>query len=68
MGLNLRLESLLKAAGSDKRREEIREAAVRLVDPIGMGKDYQVMGITNKLPRSEGPRNTVVWPFFDEKS
>ena len=36
----------------------------RLVDSVGMGKEYQVMGITNKLPGSE---DKVVWPFFDGK-
>ncbi|KAF8802501.1 DUF185-domain-containing protein [Phlegmacium glaucopus] len=67
MGLELRLQSLLKAAETDKRRKEIREAAARLIDPLGMGKEYQVMGITNKLPKSEESVDTVVWPFFDEK-
>jgi len=67
MGLELRLQSLLEATRTDKRREEIHEAAARLVDPIGMGKEYQVMGIANMLPRSEEAKDTVVWPFFDEK-
>lgn len=66
MGLELRLKSLLKAAETDERRKEIREAAARLVDPIGMGKEYQVMGIMNK-PKSKESENMVVWPFFDEK-
>ena len=65
MGLELRLQSLLKAAGTDRRQKEIRDAAGRLVDSIGMGKEYQVMGITNKLPGSE---DKVVWPFFDGKT
>ena len=59
MGLELRLQSLLKAAGSEKQQKEIRTAAARLVDPIGMGKEYQVMGITNKESKE-----TVVWPFL----
>lgn len=67
MGVELRLLYLLKAAETDKRRKEIREAAMRLVDPIGMGKEYQVMGIANKTPKSEESKDTVVWPFFDEK-
>jgi len=64
MGLELRLQSLLKAAGSEKQQKEIRKAAARLVDPIGMGKAYQVMGITNKHPKSEESKETVVWPFL----
>lgn len=66
MGLELRLQSLLKAAETT-RREEIHEAAARLIDPIGMGKEYQVMGIANKIPSSEESKDSVVWPFFDEK-
>jgi len=63
LGLPLRLQGLLKAAKTDERREEIRSAAVRLVDPMGMGKEYQVMGITNKL--SKRSESACVWPFPD---
>lgn len=64
MGLELRLQSLLKAAGSENRRKEIRNAAARLVDPISMGREYQVMGITNRLPKSEKSKDRVIWPFI----
>jgi len=63
LGLPLRLQGLLKAANTDARREEIRSAAERLVDPMGMGKEYQVMGITNKP--SEGMESASAWPFPD---
>ncbi|KAF8150719.1 DUF185-domain-containing protein [Crassisporium funariophilum] len=63
MGLQLRLQSLLKNAATDTRRDEIRDAAARLVDPMGMGKEYQVMGITNHLPAG-----SQVWPFVEQKS
>jgi NADH dehydrogenase [ubiquinone] 1 alpha subcomplex assembly factor 7 len=63
LGLPLRLQGLLKAAKTDERREEIRSAAVRLVDPMGMGKEYQVMGITNQV--SGGSESASVWPFPD---
>ena len=63
MGLGLRLQPLVKYAASDNQRKEIHEAAARLVDPIGMGNEYQLMGITNKLPKSEESKDTVVWPF-----
>jgi NADH dehydrogenase [ubiquinone] 1 alpha subcomplex assembly factor 7 len=64
MGLELRLQSLLKSAGSENQRKEIREAAARLVDPIGMGNEYQVMGISNELPKPEESKDTVIWPFI----
>ena len=63
LGLPLRLQGLLKAAKTDQRREEIRSAAARLVDPTGMGKEYQVMGITNKP--SEKMKSAFAWPFPD---
>ena len=57
----MRLQSLMKAAGSEKRRNEIYEAVMRLSNPFGMGKEYKVMGITSK---SEESKDTMVWPFF----
>lgn len=66
LGLPLRLQGLLRAAKTDKRREEIRSAAKRLVDPVGMGKEYQVMGITNRP--SERMKSASVWPFPDPAS
>ena len=66
MGLSVRLQSLMKAAGSEKRRNEIYEAGMRLTSPSGMGEEYKVMGITN------GSKDKMVWPFskfdgYDEK-
>ena len=58
LGLQLRLQGLLKVAKTDERRQEISSAAARLVDPTGMGKEYQVMGITGK-PSGE----LKSWPF-----
>ena len=62
----MRLQSLMKAAGSEKRRNEIYEAVMRLSSPSGMGEEYKVMGITNKA------KDTMVWTFsksyeYDEK-
>ena len=65
LGLPVRLQGLLKLAKTDERREEIRSAAVRLVDPTGMGK-YQVMGITNKP--SEKMKSASAWPFPEPDS
>lgn len=57
MGLSVRLKALMEAAGTEKRRNEIYEAGMRLSSPSGMGEEYKIMGITNK------PKNTMVWPF-----
>lgn len=63
MGLSVRLRSLMKGAGSEKRRNEIYEAGMRLTSPSGMGEEYKVVGITNSS------KDTMVWPFSksDEK-
>ena len=58
----MRLQSLMEAAGSDKRRSEIYEAVMRLSSPLGMGEEYKVMGITNKPEESKDKK---VWPFFN---
>ena len=63
LGLPLRLQGLLKAAKTDERRQEICSAAARLVDPAGMGKEYQVMGITNKPSEK-----LESWPFPEPDS
>ena len=61
MGLSVRLQSLMKAAESEKRRKGIFEAVMRLTSPFGMGEEYKVLGITSK---SEGSKDMIVWPFF----
>ncbi|KAK4703114.1 NADH dehydrogenase [ubiquinone] 1 alpha subcomplex assembly factor 7, partial [Phenoliferia sp. Uapishka_3] len=50
LGLQPRLEGLLRKA-KDDRRGEIESAAKRLVDKAGMGSEYKVMAIT---PKKEG--------------
>jgi len=63
LGLPYLLEGLLKVAKTDERRQEIRSAAASLVDPTGMGKEYQVMGIT-----FEEMKSASTWPFPDPDS
>jgi len=63
MGLQLRLAGLLKAAKTEERKQQLGDAVKRLVDPSGMGKEYQVFGITSKV--AEG---TEAWPFVSEDS
>lgn len=47
LGFDPRLRGLLKNAADD-RKVEIESAAQRLVDTLGMGKQYKVMAITPK--------------------
>lgn len=75
MGLQIRVQGLVKAAESDERKKVIADAANRLVDRSGMGKEYQVLGITSHpdVPRdaaqtsseSSSIGNVTVWPFVE---
>lgn len=58
MGLQLRVKGLIDAAKSEERKKVIQDAANRLVDRTGMGKEYQFMGITSRLGEKE-----EVYPF-----
>lgn len=61
MGIQLRTASLIRAAMTTERRNVIEEGVNRLVDPLGMGGQYAVLGITSN--KEIGPRG--VWPFVD---
>ncbi|KAF8623719.1 hypothetical protein AX17_007416 [Amanita inopinata Kibby_2008] len=63
MGLPLRVAALMRSAPSDERRKTIRDAADRLVDHAGMGSQYQVLGITSRIPLG---KEQVVWPFVND--
>lgn len=67
MGLRLRVDALVRNSKTDERRPAIWDAAKRLVDPTGMGKEYQVMGITNFGSDSEALAFGEVWPFVEVK-
>ena len=62
MGLEVRVEGLVRGA-LEERRKDIESAAMRLVDPVGMGKEYLVMGINNG---DDGDRGGT-WPFVEVK-
>lgn len=47
----------LLASAEGERKEDIRKGATRLIDTLGMGSQYQVMGIE---PSGEGE----VYPFL----
>lgn len=63
MGIQLRTASLIRAATTPERRKVIEEGVNRLVDPLGMGGQYAVLGITSN--KKVGPRDQGVWPFVD---
>jgi SAM-dependent MidA family methyltransferase len=46
LGLEQRVEALTKSATDDNRKKEMESAAKRLVDPLGMGAQYKVLGIS----------------------
>jgi NADH dehydrogenase [ubiquinone] 1 alpha subcomplex assembly factor 7 len=64
MGLWLRVNALVRNAQSGEREKAILEAAQRLVDPIGMGKEYKVMGI---VAGDETTAFSDIWPFVEVK-
>ncbi|KAF8071758.1 S-adenosyl-L-methionine-dependent methyltransferase [Lyophyllum atratum] len=47
MGIEVRVAELVRKAQNEERRDAILNAANRLVDPAGMGKEYKVMGFTS---------------------
>ncbi len=57
MGLEARVNMLIRSAKTEERAEDIKKAAQRLIDEAGMGKEYKVLGISSS--RSEHR----VWPF-----
>ena len=56
LGLEPRMAKLL-ASAEGERKEDIRKGATRLIDTLGMGSQYQIMGIE---PDSDGE----VYPFL----
>ncbi|KAF8556235.1 DUF185-domain-containing protein [Imleria badia] len=58
VGLQLRADRLIKAAPTEERKTAIAESVNRLVDPLGMGGQYAVLGITAT------PKEEAVWPFL----
>ncbi|KLO09764.1 DUF185-domain-containing protein [Schizopora paradoxa] len=68
MGYHVRLSKLLSTATDENRNLRIRQAGRRLIDPTGMGKQYQVLGVTGKgRLESKGVGEEEVWPFVVRK-
>ncbi|KAI6123548.1 S-adenosyl-L-methionine-dependent methyltransferase [Pisolithus croceorrhizus] len=60
LGVHLRAASLIQAAPSMERKKAIEQGVSRLVDPLGMGGQYAVLGITSEKKGVQG-----LWPFVD---
>lgn len=67
MGLPARLQGLMKGAKTQEQKDGLWRAASRLVDVVGMGGQYQVLGITNEHPASEGGESVPIWPFVENQ-
>jgi NADH dehydrogenase [ubiquinone] 1 alpha subcomplex assembly factor 7 len=61
MGLGTRVSALQRVATSPERADALGQAAARLVDPVGMGKEYKVMGVTSGAARAADAEGA--WPF-----
>lgn len=48
MGLGTRVEGLMQKASTDEQADRIEDAALRLVDTVGMGQQYKILGFTPK--------------------
>lgn len=60
LGVQLRAASLIRAAPTMERKKAIEDDVSRLVDPLGMGGQYAVLGITSEKKGDQG-----CWPFLD---
>ncbi|KAI0925513.1 hypothetical protein AcV5_008230 [Taiwanofungus camphoratus] len=63
MGIKARVDALKRGANSEDRKKEIEMAAQRLVDPTGMGIQYQVMSMIGA--RGIEPTVEERWPFVE---
>lgn len=61
LGMGTRVDKLIDSASSQQRKDDISGSAKRLVDPLGMGAQYQVMGI---VPRAGEGQEEEVYPFI----
>jgi NADH dehydrogenase [ubiquinone] 1 alpha subcomplex assembly factor 7 len=62
MGIQIRAAALALSASSLERKQAIEDGANRLIDPLGMGEQYKVLGIVAKSD-GEGQDARDVWPF-----
>ncbi|KAG6333096.1 hypothetical protein ID866_5998 [Astraeus odoratus] len=60
LGVQLRAASLMRTAPSAERKKAIEDGVNRLIDPLGMGGQYSVLGIVSRKSKDKD-----VWPFMD---
>ncbi|KAI6024824.1 S-adenosyl-L-methionine-dependent methyltransferase [Pisolithus microcarpus] len=60
LGVQLRAASLIRTAPTMERKKAVEDDVSRLVDPLGMGGQYAVLGITSGKKGDQG-----CWPFLD---
>ncbi|KAI9508435.1 DUF185-domain-containing protein [Russula earlei] len=60
MGIGARIAALKRAAASPDRARAVEKAAARLVDVMGMGREYKVLGVTGGVGGSAEEK----WPFI----
>jgi NADH dehydrogenase [ubiquinone] 1 alpha subcomplex assembly factor 7 len=63
MGIEIRAAALLRSASSLERKKAIEDGTGRLIDPLGMGEQYKVLGAVAKSRAEEGQDVGEVWPF-----
>ncbi|KAG1870766.1 hypothetical protein DFJ58DRAFT_24018 [Suillus subalutaceus] len=63
MGIEIRAAALVRSASSLERKKAIEDGASRLIDPLGMGEQYKVLGAVAKGRAEEGRDGSEVWPF-----
>ncbi|GAA5882074.1 hypothetical protein JCM16303_005591 [Sporobolomyces ruberrimus] len=64
LGLAPRLASLMRSAPNEERKKDIESAAKRLIDGLGMGGQYKVMGVTPKgRTEATGGKKEQCFPF-----
>ncbi|KAG1887080.1 S-adenosyl-L-methionine-dependent methyltransferase [Suillus subluteus] len=63
MGIEIRAAALVRSASSLERKRAIEDGASRLIDPLGMGEQYKVLGAVAKGRAEEGQDGSEVWPF-----
>ncbi|KAI0649421.1 DUF185-domain-containing protein [Trametes meyenii] len=68
MALQSRVDALKAAAKDEEHRKHIDQAALRLVDPSGMGSQYQIMGMSGKKADADKLSMEERWPFIEGMS
>lgn len=63
MGLGMRVENLMRRAGSEEQSQRIEDAALRLVDSLGMGQQYKILGFVPKVQHAVAIPATYEPPF-----